>query len=266
MVHCHDGNRARQGVYKMSKTLGYIAYKGPSEIDGAPIVVIVNKIDGSKNAKTGALVQTFIIRSDIAPTDALKTGDDYSICGDCEHRPIVAKKTGRPPCYVNVGRSVLAVFNAYKRGRYVKATPAEIGARVAGLRVRLGTYGDPFAAPVGVWQDITHWCAGHAGYSHQWQRAGFDHAAWAPLLMASADNIDQAAQANLHGMRVFRVSDGVDRQPGETTCPASAEGGKRATCADCMLCAGTSKQARDIVIADHAAGHKRRVISIGVAA
>ena len=265
MVHCHDGNRARQGVYKMSKTLGYIAYKGPSEIDGAPIVVIVNKIDGSKNAKTGALVQTFIIRSDIAPTDALKTGDDYSICGDCEHRPIVAKKTGRPPCYVNVGRSVLAVFNAYKRGRYVKATPAEIGARVAGLRVRLGTYGDPFAAPVGVWQDITHWCAGHAGYSHQWQRAGFDHAAWAPLLMASADNIDQAAQANLHGMRVFRVSDGVDRQPGETTCPASAEGGKRATCADCMLCAGTSKQARDIVIADHAVGHRRRVINLRLA-
>ena len=65
----------------MAKILGYIAYEGPSEIDGAPIVVIVNKIDGSKNAKTGALVQTFIIRSDIAPTDALKTGADYSICG-----------------------------------------------------------------------------------------------------------------------------------------------------------------------------------------
>lgn len=39
------------------KILGYIAYEGPSEIDGAPIVVIVNKInDASKNDKTGALV------------------------------------------------------------------------------------------------------------------------------------------------------------------------------------------------------------------
>jgi hypothetical protein len=29
-----------------------------------------------------------------------------------------------------------------------------------------------------------------------------------------------------------------------------------------MLCAGTSKAARSIVIADHAAGHEKRVISI----
>jgi hypothetical protein len=29
-----------------------------------------------------------------------------------------------------------------------------------------------------------------------------------------------------------------------------------------MLCGGTTKNARDIVIADHALGHKKRVISI----
>jgi len=59
------------------KILGYIAYEGPSKIDGAPIVVIVNKINGdSKNDKTGAIVQTFIIRSDIAPMAALQTGAD----------------------------------------------------------------------------------------------------------------------------------------------------------------------------------------------
>jgi hypothetical protein len=84
--------------------------------------------------------------------------------------------------------------------------------------------------------------------------------------MASADTADEAAQANLYGMRVFRVSVGVDRQAGETTCPASAEGGRRATCDKCMLCAGTSKAARDIVIADHAVGHKRRAIMLQVAA
>jgi hypothetical protein len=99
-----------------------------------------------------------------------------------------------------------------------------------------------------------------AGYSHQWDTPGFDHSAWAPLVMASADTVDQAARANLYGMRVFRVSIGADKQPMETTCPASAEGGRRATCATCMLCGGTSKQARDVVIADHAVGHKRRVI------
>ena len=71
-----------------NKILGYIAYEGASMIDGAPIVVIVNKIDnGSANAKTGAIVQTFIIRSDIAPMAALQSGEDESICGDCAHRP-----------------------------------------------------------------------------------------------------------------------------------------------------------------------------------
>jgi hypothetical protein len=42
----------------MTKFLGFIAYEGPSEIDGSPIVVIVNKIDSdSKNDKTGAIVK-----------------------------------------------------------------------------------------------------------------------------------------------------------------------------------------------------------------
>jgi hypothetical protein len=63
----------------MSKILGYIAYEGASMIDGSPIVVIVNKIDGSDNVKTGAIVQTFILRSDISPIDALNTGADVSI-------------------------------------------------------------------------------------------------------------------------------------------------------------------------------------------
>jgi hypothetical protein len=251
----------------MKKPLGYIAYEGPSTIDGAPIVVIINKIDdGSDNAKTGAIVQSFIIRSDIAPTDALKTGADYSICGDCVHRPITAKETGAPPCYVNVGRSVRSVYEAYKRGRYVKADLETIALALAGKALRIGTYGDPAAAPVATWQRVSRYVIARAGYTHQWNSLGFDHSAWNSLVMASADSIDDAALANLYGMRVFRVSVGVDKQANEVTCPASAEGGKRATCADCMLCGGTSKKARDVVIADHAVGHdKRRTIMMAIA-
>jgi hypothetical protein len=66
-----------------------------------------------------------------------------------------------------------------------------------------------------MWLKILRYAAGHRGYTHQWQRADFDAAAWAPLVMASADSIDQAAHANLLGMRVFRVSIGVDKQAGE---------------------------------------------------
>jgi hypothetical protein len=249
----------------MKNFLGYIAYEGPSEIDGSPIVVILNRIDSdSENEKTGALVQSFIIRSDVAPTDALKTGQDESVCGQCAHRPylIATGQSEEPPCYVNVGRSVRSVYEAYKRGRYTYADNATIARALARKIVRLGTYGDPAAAPVQMWERVTRYAAGRRGYTHQWDRPGFDAQAWGRLVMASADTIDEAAKANLLGMRVFRVSVGVDKQAGEVTCPASAEGGRKATCAKCTLCAGTSIQARDVVIADHATGHARRVIKI----
>ncbi len=66
---------------------GVILYIGPSMLDGSPIVAIANRIVAkSSNEKTGALVQTFIIRADLSPLDALATGADASICGDCKHR------------------------------------------------------------------------------------------------------------------------------------------------------------------------------------
>ena len=247
----------------MSKVLGYIAYQGPSLIDGKPIVVIINKVDSdSKNDKTGAMVQSFIIRSDIAPMAATQTGDDVSICGTCVHRPILAKQTGNAPCYVQVGKSVQSVYHAFKRGRYVPIEPHALALILKDKVLRIGTYGDGAAAPFSMWAELVRFTRGHAGYTHQWQSKGFDHASWAPLVMASCDSNEESYFANLHGMRSFRVSIGIDKQPGEIACPASAEGGRKTTCANCLLCAGTTKQAKDIVIADHASGHKRRVINI----
>ena len=252
----------------MTKILGYIAYEGPSKLTGEPIVVIINKVHSSSaNGKTGAdLVQSFIIRSDINPVEALATGDDAAICGECEHRPINAKKTGKPQCYVNVGRSVLAVYKAYKRGRYVKATPKQLALILAGKKLRIGTYGDGAAAPVSLWQTLTQYTLDHVGYTHQWSRAGFDHFGWSSLVMASADTHEQALEAQALSYRTFRVSIGLDKRAGEISCPASAESGKKTTCDNCMLCAGQMKAAKNIVIADHALGHARRVIPILVAA
>ena len=249
-----------------------IVYEGPSVIDGKPIIVVLTGLaESSENSKTGNLVQSFIIRSDVAPTDALKTGDDASVCGMCPHRPLIARmleRAGLPssPCYVNVGKSVLAVFGAYRRGSYPRASSvAQVAQLLQGRKLRLGTYGDPAAAPVELWTLLTSLSSGHVGYSHQWQSVGFDAAAWAPLVMASADSAAEADQATDMGMRYFRVSIGVDRKPLEVSCPASAEGGRKAQCSDCMLCAGTSKHARSIVISDHAAGHEKRVIAIRAA-
>jgi hypothetical protein len=248
-----------------------IVYDGPSSIDGRPIVVILTGLaSSSENSKTGNLVQSFVIRSDVSPVDALK-GDDVSICGQCPHRPLLARmlaQAGLPasPCYVNVGQSVLSVYSAYRRGSYPVATSiGQLARLLRGRKLRLGTYGDPAAAPAALWALLVSLSAGHVGYTHQWQAVGFDVSAWAPLVMASADTAAEAAQARTIGMRYFRVSIGVDRQPLKVTCPASAEAGRKAQCSDCLLCGGTSKQARSIVIADHASGHEKRVVMLRAA-
>lgn len=259
----------------MANTNSIIVYEGPSSIDGAPIVVILTGLDqSSANGKTGDLVQSFIIRADVEPHDALRTGDDASVCGMCPHRPLIVRMLATAgivssPCYVRVSESVLSVFRAYRRGSYARASSiAQVAAVLRGRKLRLGTYGDPAAAPVGLWELLVSLSSGHVGYTHQWQAVGFDAQAWSPLVMASVDSADEAQQAVALGMRYFRVSIGIDKQPLEVTCPASAEGGRKTQCSNCMLCGGTSKNARSIVIADHASGHesRARMIPIAIAA
>ena len=72
---------------------GFIFYQGPSQIDGAPIVGIA--VLRSKNDKTGDMVQTYILRSDMTPLVALATGADSSICGACPHRPRTIRERDR---------------------------------------------------------------------------------------------------------------------------------------------------------------------------
>ena len=251
---------------------GMIVYEGPSTIDGRPIVVILTGLDqSSDNEKTGALVQSWILRADVEPHTALKTGDDASVCGQCPHRPLIVKMLAKvgitsSPCYVKVHEAPLSIYRAFARGSYPRAhSLAQVKQALQGRQLRIGSYGDPAAAPVALWQTLAPLSAGHVGYTHQWQAVGFDHASWAPLVMASADSADEARQAQSLGMRYFRVSIGVDKAPMEVTCPASVEGGRKTTCDACMLCGGTSKAARSVVIADHAAGHARRVITLRAA-
>jgi hypothetical protein len=227
---------------------GVILYEGPSMIDGKPIVVIANRIDtASNNGKTGAMVQTFIMRQDIAPHDALKTGDDASICGDCTHRP-----ANGGSCYVRVFQAPLSTWKAYKRGRYLKITPAQSTALFADRFFRLGTYGDPAAAPFQIWRAATLKTRGHNGYTHQWKR----FAAFKTLCMASADSVTEATEAQAMGWRTFRVKKSHEAINNEVTCPASKEAGAKTSCVDCRACGGTSAKARaSIVINDH--GPKR---------
>jgi hypothetical protein len=226
---------------------GSIFYRGPSQLDGAPIVGIA--IVSSSNRKTGNMVQTYIIRSDVHPLDALASGADASVCGDCKHRPISGGA-----CYVNVGQGVASVYGAFTRGRYPDSL-ASAAAACNGRMLRLGTYGDPMAIPAPVWQALASSAAGRTGYTHQWlnadvsdsQRTEISH-----LCMASADTETEAEMAHSIGLRTFRVRRPTDAVlPGEFVCPASEEAGKRKTCATCGACDGTreNRGASAVIIA-----------------
>lgn len=242
----------------MAKSIGYILYEGPSELDGKPIVVIATGF-GSKstNIKTGAVIQTWILRSDISPLKAVHNGEDASICGDCAHRGILelqedgSTRNKYRMCYVLEFQAPLSIWRAYKRGKYANTFGWALREReemFRGRMVRMGAYGDPAAAPDRIWAFATLRAKAWVGYTHQWK--GIPSTSILRLLtMASADTLEEAAAAQTAGWRTFRV--GTEPQRGEISCPASEEMGKRVTCADCRLCAGAYRQAKNITLRPH---------------
>jgi len=236
----------------MSRRNGYIIYRGPSEIDGKPIVVIATGFaNDSENGKTGNLIQTWILREDIKPIDAVNNGEDSSICGKCPHRGVVVngQNEGRS-CYVKVWQAPSAVYGAYKRGSYPEMEAADLGWLFIGKAVRFGAYGDPAAIPLHIVDTIGTVAEFTTGYTHQWLHSDTGYNKW---LMASADNAGDRFMARAFGYRTFRVraaSENLGKK--EIMCPASKEAGYKTTCSDCRACGGTSAKAKvDIAIFAH---------------
>lgn len=220
----------------MSKPRGYVVWQGPSEIDGKPIVLIATGFQSSKNVKTGAMIQTYILRADIPPIEAMQSGEDASICGDCPHKP-----SENGTCYVRVDTGPNMVYKAFKRGSYtVPSMPSVTRLAMMQKTLRLGTYGDPCAVPFSVWANLLVHTIGHTGYTHQWKQERFS--AFKAICMASCDNLDEDTRAKRLGWRTFTI---VPKGLGATVagsflCPASAEAGKVLTCTDCLACGGTT--------------------------
>lgn len=242
---------------KNSRFAGVILWQGASALDGAPIAVIATRIIAkSKNGKTGHMVQTFVIRTDIHPGEALKTGADISVCGNCPHRPKPwLPKDEQGACYVQVNKSVASVYAAFKRGRYavpgVDYDPRILPDLFEGLIFRLGSYGDPCAAPFQIWRAATLKVVAKAGYTHQWRDPRF--AAFKLLCMASCDTALDYAEATAAGWRTFRVRlESEAKLEREAICPASAEAGHKTSCDNCRACGGTEAKAKvNMVIIAH---------------
>lgn len=226
-----------------------ILYQGPSLIDGQPIVAIATT--DTKNKKTGSMMQTWIIRADMDPITASRTGADRSICGGCVHRGFAhngpAGQAHKRSCYVTLVLAPLQVWKGFQRGIY---PPAEdLRALGRDKMIRIGSYGDGAAVPPEIWRDLCAEAKGWTAYTHQGNTDP-------NRFMTSVESVDQAIEAWGRGERTFRVVRSVVDilANNEVLCPASAEAGQRTTCANCKLCAGASIAAKNIAIVAHGTG------------
>lgn len=231
---------------------GVVLYRGPSMLDGAPIVMIATGLArASTNGKTGALIQTWIVREDIHPVEAIHSGADTSICGNCPHRGRIenGRNKGRS-CYVTVYQAPRNVWQSYHRGLYLTVTPGEARELFAGKRVRLGAYGDPAAVPFEVWETALADAKAWTGYTHQWKACD---QRFARFVMASCDTPADYDAAKAIGYRTFRVRLADEPMNArEIVCPASKEAGYKTNCASCIACGGTGAKAKvDITIIAH---------------
>ena len=232
----------------MAQLTSGIIWQGASPANGAHVVAIISGMTGkSQNDKTGRMAQVDILVANTHPVEARKLGEDSAICGACPLKTAV--------CYVNVGFGPSAKFRALQRGSYAVITPEDANAilKANNVGVRLGSYGDPAMVPTSVWLALIDGIT-HTGYTHQWRESWFD-AQLLDIVMASIDHVNtrEDAKARFPGVRTYRMAEdygqlGAD----EIKCPSKArDGSRRVQCADCNLCAGQSRNAKDIVIVEN---------------
>ena len=230
---------------------GFILYEGASVLDGAPIVVVATL--KTQNRKTGDMVQTWILRSDLNPVEASKQKADISICGNCPHR----QNTGGA-CYVNIGQAPNQVYKSYKNGRYAKFDIELHGKYLATRKVRLGAYGYPSAVPFDVFKTITDIAQSHTGYTHQIAHKNFDMR-YLSICQVSADTPKQALKYQSMGAKTFRVALPNDSLfDNEIECLADSKG---IQCIDCGLCDGTTKNIAIAVHGTHKNNFKSNLIT-----
>lgn len=234
----------------MTQPKGYIIDRGLSPIDGQPYVAILTL--KSSNRKTGDMAQVWILCEDISPVEAVQTGKDVSICGNCPHRK---QADGSRSCYVNVGQGPNSVWKGYKRGIYADAMHSDairhqLLNKLGKRRIRWGAYGDPSVINAFVVRFYNNHAQGHTGYTHQW-REEFAQA-FKGIFQASCDGFADFLEATAHGWKTFTVVHKDAAIDYAKQCPATVEN-SAAQCATCKLCDGAKS---NIFVHAHGSGAK----------
>lgn len=212
---------------------GVVVYRGDSMIDGKPIIGVVTF--RTVNEKIGDMAQLWIMRSDIPPVEAVKTGADSSVCGNCPHRP-----ANQGTCYVLTHQAPSSIYYACQRGLYPDYDGAKHIRRFKGKLLRLGAYGNPTAIPYDIMAPIMGLVEGHTGYTHDWRTCD---QRWRKWLMASVDSAEDYNAAKALNWRTYRVlMPNESLGANERICPAQ-KSGNRINCETCLACSGTSYKA-----------------------
>lgn len=230
---------------------GIRAWEGPSPVDGTPLVLVITP--RSHNQKTGPMVQAWLLVRDQEPFEALRTGADRAICGDCVHRGGEDRRT----CYVSMFHGPRMIWRSLRTGGYPLVTGQAAAEAIAGESVRITAYGDPAFVPFEVWRTLLSRASGWAGYTHQWRTCD---RRFQTLLMASVETEAEQRDAQRNGWRTFRARPiGAPLLASEFQCPASEEAGHRTTCARCQLCRGAASPARSVTLQLHGRSAAPRV-------
>ena len=256
---------------RTARPLGVILHRGRSDFDGSPYVVIM-PLGKSGNIKTGRMLQTYIIRSHVHPVQAVRSGGDSAICGDCPMRGLVSfpartpRKKRHRACYVNVGQGPAMVYGAFRRGRYVEYSAIDHDQFIRGRKIRFGTYGEPVLIPLELVAHLASLSGGWTGYTHQW--SNLRYAGYQRFLMASVHGLTgpwSREHAKSLGWRTFRTMRGGLPADSEILCPASLEAGKRLTCEQCRLCDGAGTRKAGLSLVDvYIPGHGGKAIMSAV--
>jgi len=231
---------------------GAIVWLGESWlVPGVSIVAIITGLrSATNNTKTGDMLQLWILLVDVSPVEAIKTGADRAICGDCIHRTKqihvlegfkFAIKTIRT-CYVLVFQSPRTVWGSFKAGNYKPITEGQ-KAFCRSQYVRLGAYGDPSLIPYEILtQIINPDFESHTGYTAQWNNPDIDPR-FRGLLMASVNSPEDRDQANNQGWTAFRIKQASDKLGAgiEKQCPADSSLPNPLACDQCLACNGQGK-------------------------
>ena len=205
------------------------------------------------------MAQTWILKTDTHPHVAIKDRLDESVCGDC---PLRQQTDGTRLCYVNQ-MSLGQIYGNYSRGNYPMLDLSEhlnlllFRYRVYGLRI--GSYGDPTAVPLSVWEEQVNIMESSlegkrkplwTGYTRRWMLS--ENQGYKKYLMASCFSLEEQREALNLGWSTYRIkNEQQERTDNEIPCPASIEQGKKTVCSNCLLCNGSNGGTKSICINVH---------------